>query len=153
MYNGNPATSTPVPIPLQWKNRLPISLSLVLGLGPQHLLDEHSLVLSLSANVWVYWCAVTGPGWSYPTRIRASCCVSSVSVCVLIAANSKHRLLKNNAPSTFSVRPAAHNVVISWFLNKWLQKYQLWIQECGWYREWGSWLTGSTVIAVLITPI
>ncbi len=74
-------------IPLWRKDRLPIFLSPVLGLGPWHLLDEHSLVLSLSANVWVYWCAVTGPGWSCPTRIRASCCASSVSVCALIATN------------------------------------------------------------------
>lgn len=79
--------NSPPHIHLQWNDRLPISLSPVLGPGPWHLLDEHSLVLSLSANVWVYWCAVTGPGWSYPTRIRASCCASSVSVCALIATN------------------------------------------------------------------
>lgn len=77
----------PPPLHLQRKDRLPIFLSPVPGPGPWHLLDEHSLVLSLSANVWVYWCAVTGPGWSYPTRIRASCCASSVSVCALIATN------------------------------------------------------------------
>lgn len=94
MYNGNQTSSTPALIPLQWKDRLPISLSPVLGLGPGHLLDQHSLVLSLSANVWVYWCAVTGPGWSYPTRIRASCCVSSVCVCPYSHKHSKHRLLK-----------------------------------------------------------
>lgn len=72
---------------LQRKDRLPILLSPVPGPGPWHLLDEPGLVLSLSANVWVYWCAVTGPGWSYPTRIRASCCASSVSVCAPMAAN------------------------------------------------------------------
>lgn len=87
MSGGNPTPPLPPPIPLQRKDRLPIFLSPVLGPGPWHLLDEHSLVLSLSANVWVYWCAVTGPGWSCPTRIRASCCGSSVSVCALIATN------------------------------------------------------------------
>lgn len=90
MSGGNPTPPPPLfPVPLQQKDRLPIFLSPVLGPGPWHLLDERSLVLSLSANVWVYWCAVTGPGWSYPTRIRASCCASSVSVCAPIATNRR----------------------------------------------------------------
>lgn len=76
------------------------------GRGPWHLLDEPSLVLSLSANVWVYWCAVTGPGWSYPTRIRASCCASSVCVCPDSRIQTVNTgCSKHNAPSTFTPRP------------------------------------------------
>lgn len=57
------------------------------GWGTWHLLCERSLVLSLSPNVWVYWCAVTGPGWSSPTRIRASCWASTVCSWALMATN------------------------------------------------------------------
>lgn len=75
--------NNPLLMHLQWKDRLPIFLSPVLEPGRWHLLGKLSLVLSLSANVWVYWCAVTGLNWSNPTCIKASCSSSSVCVCVL----------------------------------------------------------------------
>lgn len=85
------------------------------------LSDEH--ILALSANVWVYWCAVTGPSRSHPTCIKASCCFSSVSPCVppppSPPAPRRRRLRhkppvntgcsKQNAPSPISPRPNALN--------------------------------------------
>lgn len=136
MSSGNPTLPS---IPLQWKDRLPIFLSPALGPGPWRLLDEHILVLALSANVWVYWCAVTGPGWSYPTRIRASCCSSSVSVCVpwWLQTDSKHRLLRTERP--IYLQPASRYSQYHHLPGARLNYYRStgfnWVQECSW---WGK---------------
>lgn len=65
---------------LHWEDRLPIFLSPALEPARWHQLDEPGLGLSPSANVWVCWCAVTGPDHSTPHVLRASCCCSSVCV-------------------------------------------------------------------------